>query len=287
MPRCACFHSFEMNWPDPQTCELSVKLEGYDLLSGILARSGIAQSLTPVREVPNSGGWMDLSSFEHWKEIKFSLEGVLAQREEVENFLRILQNRVLIDLEMLDECYAISPYTVFDKEDRAARTAVGNLVNQIKYWGMPIPARVSENMHTFIRHHPGFRGVTSICAPPGSSAAGPNIALHTARQLLESMDVPLVEVTKIRPGPPQKELPDDMDEFSASGRIRGTMQLESGRVRGGRVLVIDDTIRSGGTLIEVARVLKEAGAAAVYGLALAKDAKFTQGGLNLSNEVWR
>ena len=53
-----------------------------------------------------------------------------------------------------------------------------------------------------------------------------------------------------------------------------------------RVLMLDDTIGSGGTLTELARALRQAGAESVYGLSAAKDAKFTLGGIDLDRDSW-
>ena len=39
-------------------------------------------------------------------------------------------------------------------------------------------------------------------------------------------------------------------------------------------------------MIELARVLREAGAEKVYGLSAAKDAKFTRGGIDLDKNSW-
>jgi predicted amidophosphoribosyltransferase len=52
------------------------------------------------------------------------------------------------------------------------------------------------------------------------------------------------------------------------------------------VLILDDTIGSGGTIKEIARALKTAAAVEVYGLSVAKDAKFTKGGIDLAKERW-
>ena len=49
---------------------------------------------------------------------------------------------------------------------------------------------------------------------------------------------------------------------------------------------VDDTIRSGGTLKELARALRKSGATNVYGVSAAKDAKFTYGGISLAREAW-
>ncbi len=57
--------------------------------------------------------------------------------------------------------------------------------------------------------------------------------------------------------------------------------------RAASVLIIDDTIGSGGTMLEMGRALRAGGATDVFGLSVAKDAKFTRGGIDLSRGCWQ
>ena len=80
---------------------------------------------------------------------------------------------------------------------------------------------------------------------------------------------------------------DTESESDLIARVSNTIGV-SGVKQGARVLVLDDTIRSGGTLIEIARALREVGAWEVFAISAAKDAKFTQGGSGfLDKERWQ
>ena len=68
-------------------------------------------------------------------------------------------------------------------------------------------------------------------------------------------------------------------------RVANSVRVQSVAI-GASVLILDDTIRSGGTVIEVSRALREAGAHEVYALSVAKVAKFTLGGVDLTKERW-
>ena len=70
-----------------------------------------------------------------------------------------------------------------------------------------------------------------------------------------------------------------------TSRIANSVGI-SETIYGEAVLILDDTIRSGGTLREIGRALRAAGAASVYGLSVAKDAQFTQGGFGFLDREW-
>ena len=74
-------------------------------------------------------------------------------------------------------------------------------------------------------------------------------------------------LVKIMDNPPQSGLPDAASRWS---NVAGVYRLVPGQdVSGRRVLLIDDICTTGATLSECARVLREGGAAAVYGLTVA------------------
>lgn len=95
-----------------------------------------------------------------------------------------------------------------------------------------------------------------------------------------------VSTHKSRPTEPQKELGDLGDEAEVAERVAQSVEVDDLH-HAGSVLIIDDTLRSGGTIVELARALREAGASQVYGLCVAKDARFTNGGIDLSRERWQ
>jgi predicted amidophosphoribosyltransferase len=53
--------------------------------------------------------------------------------------------------------------------------------------------------------------------------------------------------------------------------VRGAFRCEDRGFQGGRVLVVDDVCTTGATLDSCALALKEAGAASVWGLTLARE----------------
>lgn len=59
--------------------------------------------------------------------------------------------------------------------------------------------------------------------------------------------------------------------FKRFKNVRNTFEIIPGAdVRGGRFVVFDDVVTSGATMNEIARILKEGGAAAVWGLAVTR-----------------
>ena len=95
----------------------------------------------------------------------------------------------------------------------------------------------------------------------------------------------LVNPRKTRETEPQKNYENIENEHDAVARIQCSMVVEQ-LPPSSRVLMLDDTIGSGGTLAELARALRQAGAESVYGLSAAKDAKFTLGGIDLDRDSW-
>ena len=95
-----------------------------------------------------------------------------------------------------------------------------------------------------------------------------------------------MQATKIRQTEPQKELEKGETEDETAARVADSVHMEA-IIPSARALIIDDTIRSGGTMKEIARALHQAGAKSVFGLSVAKDAKFTPGSIDLSKERWQ
>ncbi len=95
----------------------------------------------------------------------------------------------------------------------------------------------------------------------------------------------MVDIRKVVATVPQKDMEGLEDEEEIAVRVANTMRAVD--PLGGDVLIIEDTLRSGGTLKETGRALKRAGARRVYGLCVAKDAKFTKGGVGLQKERWQ
>ncbi len=194
-----------------------------------------------------------------------------------QQMLALLRKRMVIDLRPeITECYALGPYSVFDGDEREF-SRFGDAVRKAKYGNdQGVVTALSRSLAEFVRHHPRLKSVAIVTAPPRSSSVAPNIPLNWARSVAETLTAKVVEVHwSVQPTAARK---------NREGSIANTMSVAS-PVQG-NVLVIDDTIGSGATLCEVGRALRDAGAQRVYGLCVAKDAKFTHGGVDLSKERW-
>lgn len=274
MPVCACFHNFplEPNRAD-KGLRLSLDAEGdTGLLRDVLESSGLAASVE--------------SSF---LGAIYNLSGV-RDADALAGFLSLLRRRIVISLAPdLDACYALGPYSVFDVDGRGdgvwGRAEFGEAVHRAKYANdQGAVAALSEGLANFVKGHPAMRSIAAVVAPLKFNSEEPNLPLVWARFIAESLGVSVVSARKTRPTGPQKDLDGLEDEQSVADRVRNSVQVDD--ALRGNALVIDDTIRSGGTVRELGRALKAAGADKVYALCIAKDAKFTSGGLNLSRERW-
>ena len=272
MPNCFCYHAFDVNALDERTHVLYVNSEG---LSDIL-RSAL--KLFGTVTVPKLS--LDFLTKTKW------LISDVGDPQELENFLELLKHRLMIDLSpVVDECYALGPYTLFsDGEPRNGK--YGRLVNQAKYSGNPgASEEIGRELHNFVVQHPRLKYAHAIAAPPKLDRNQNNLPQNWARTLSNALGVPTLELRKTRSTDEQKNLPDGMDESDLVGRVANSMVVES-NWDNADVLVVDDTLRSGGTLLEVARAIKSSGARRVYGLCAAKDAKGTKGGVVLEEDAW-
>lgn len=273
MPVCACFHNFES---EPNRANkglrLSLDAEGSTgLLRDALESSGLAASVE--------------SSF---LGAIYNLSGV-RDADALDGFLSLLRRRIVIALPDLDACYALGPYSVFDVDGRGEgvwrRAEFGEAVHRAKYAkDQGAVASLSEQLTNFVNGHPGIRSVAAVAAPPKSDPGEANFPLTWAKFVAESLGVSVVSVRKTRPTGPQKDLEGLEDEQTVADRVRDSVQVDD-QIRGD-ALVIDDTIRSGGTVRDLGRALKAARAGKVYALCVAKDAKFTIGGISLGRERW-
>ena len=218
----------------------------------------------------------------------YNLSGV-RDADAIDGFLSLLRRRIVIDLPGLDACYALGPYSVFDIDGRGdsvrSRAEFGRVVRRAKYANdHSAIASLSERLAEFVNGHPAMRSVVVVAAPPKFDPREANLPLTWAKFVAASLGVSVVSVRKTRPTEPQKDLDGLEDEQAVADRVRDSVHADA-EIQGD-ALVVDDTIRSGGTVRDLGRALKAAGADKVYALCIAKDAKFTNGGLSLSRERW-
>lgn len=273
MPVCACFHNFSL---EPNRANKGFRLSldaggSTGLLQDALESSGLAASVE--------------SSF---LGATYNLSGV-RDADALDGFLSLLRRRIVIDLPDLDACYALGPYSVVEVDgsgdDVWSRAEFGEAMHRAKYANdQSAIAFLSERLANFVNGHPGMRSVVAVAAPPKFDPREANLPLTWAEFVTESLGVSVVGMRKTRPTGPQKDLEGLEDEQAVADRVRDSVQVDD-HIQGD-ALVIDDTIRSGGTVRDLGRALTAAGADKVYALCVAKNAKFTNGNLNLSRERW-
>ena len=272
MPNCFCYHAFTINELDKRAYTICANTEGFpDILRSALKFFGTVT-------VPQLD-WDFLTK------TKWIISDV-GDPQELENFLELLKHRLMIDLSpVVDECYALGPYTIFsDGEPRNGK--YGRLVYQAKYSGNPGTSEaVGKELRNFVVKHPILKHADAIAAPPKLDRNQNNLPQNWARTLSNALGVPTLELRKTRSTGEQKNLPDGMDEIDSVERMANSMVVES-QIANADVLVIDDTLRYGGTLKEMGRALRESGARRVYGLCVAKDARGTKGGIELNKDLW-
>ena len=278
MPYCCCFHSYELTPVSGQDYRLTLPLEGHNSLTGIVERSRLVSRMSRGEANPRR---VDLSG------PMFVLSGV-KEPDMLLRFFDLLKNKIVVDLTpQLDECYALGPYTVFDAEEIGAPSEWGDLVHRAKYRRDGVASsEILTRIEAFIEGHILIRTVSAIVAAPKSDSTTPDLAGSWVRAITNNRNWRRLEATKnqVTTGP-QKSLSGNETEADLIERVARSITVR-GVAPGDRVLILDDTIRSGGTLVEIARALREAGAREVYGLSVAKDAKFTNGRVDLSKERW-
>ena len=212
-----------------------------------------------------------------------------AQVEQLGKLLELLKSTIIVDLSpQLDECYSLGPYTVFDADGGASRTAWGESLNGAKYGR---DGNEQEDLlgwiEEFVKHHPSLSAVDAIIAAPKTDLSTPDLAGMWAQDIARSGGWRQLVACKTRVISPQKESSETETEEDLIARVANSISVEGVMPRS-RVLILDDTIRSGGTFKEIARALRQNGVGEVYGLAVAKDARLTQGGFGfLNKERWQ
>ena len=148
------------------------------------------------------------------------------------------------------------------------RSGVGELVHRLKYQNdRGALAPLVEHAMSLCAEHPELADVDALVPVPPSQPR-PNDPVRTFSAALSGrLNKPvLLTVTKTRHTSPQK----DMHTLAQKkANVAGAFAVQ-GDVRGKRLLVVDDLFDSGATLEEVARVLRQSGAAQVCVLTLTR-----------------
>lgn len=271
MPLCGCFHNYGLTRTGPGEYQLELSIEGQVNLEDVLKGSGFTQSVST-----------ELS----WSGRTFTLSGV-THESQLRGLLELLSSVIFVNLyPPVEDCYALGPYTTFEDGERQ-QAALGNLIHRAKYQReQAAMMALRGKLETFVSQHPRLRHVDCIVAAPKSVASTPDLAGVWTQEIADTLGLRLLRARKTRQTGPQKELGETESEDASASRVANSVEVEPLQ-SGVSVLIIDDTIGSGGTIREVGRALREAGASRVFGLTAAKDARFARGGLNLSMERWQ
>lgn len=206
-------------------------------------------------------------------------------------FLRAFPAIIVVDLTPeVDACYSLGPYTLF-QGSVSYRTEWGDLLSRAKYQNdREAAAQLSRQLERCVvaLPLPTLSAASAIVAAPKSDANTPDLVGKWAEDIASNLGLRRLASYKSRATDPQKNLSAGESETDLTRRIANSVGV-SGVMARDQVLILDDTIRSGGTLREIGRALRAAGAAAVCGLTVAKDARFTQSGIIgfLDREWWQ
>ena len=187
---------------------------------------------------------------------------------------------------LFQHCYALGPYTLF-QNDLSPRSESGELVYRAKYKKDEAAiGQLSSRILELVDSHPVLSSSTAVASPPSSDPRSPGLPLIWAKFVAGEMNWRLLDTFKTRETPPQKNIAKEIEESDAELGLKNSVSVSNVN-DGDKVLILDDTIGSGATLKEVARALLTANAACVYGVAAAKDARHTYGGLKLDKDAWQ
>ena len=214
------------------------------------------------------------------------LPGALGMRDgrASDELLALLKGKIIVDLApAVAECYALGPYKVKRKSTNALVNArYGAALYKAKYRSDPDAIRaIGSDLANFAQSHPRLRSCATVAAPP-TSQTKVNLPLEWAQSVADMIWAGCMTVDwKTPPSGAQK---------NSEGSVRGNMTAP--RPIHGDALVIDDALKSGETLQEVGRALKQAGASKVYALCVAKDMRRTaynsdgSYGIDFAEERW-
>ena len=161
--------------------------------------------------------------------------------------------------------YGVTEY--IHKDPLEKLSAINREIRDFKH-DRTLAEKLGECMVYVITHrYPHLNDVDFIVPVPSSnSTRGYNQATLLAEYVSRSINVPCEDILTKDPGcPSQHGLPADRKCVDIVGKIRPKRLID-----GESVLLVDDTVISGCTMRECARVLKENGAVMVYGLVVGR-----------------
>ena len=223
-----------------------------------------------------------------------TLSGGLPKVGDVKLLLEALNRHITIR-DTLDESHALSPHhvPVVSDNGRLKRTRLGDLVYRAKDYNRrkPVGNQGAANalvraLKAFIRQHPRYRAADVIvCAPSSQRTVTSNLPSYIGPRLGTSLGMRFERAERVVSAFPQKERKDLPNPGAALNIQLNTMAVTV-QLGGSSCILLDDLYESGGTLRELGRACRQAGAEEVLGLTVTKTAGNTQG-MDTAEWPWR
>ncbi len=238
-------------------------------------------------------------SLEQSKKERFLIYGdreYLIVHEASPNFIKSLRKlletfeRCMTIEDDLDESHTLSPHMVVNDDEALVRSSIGNSVYIAKYLYNVSESedafkRIGSRVIKFVKRHPRYRRATAVAFAPSSDPSKTrSLPRSLANIVAKRFGKLLVSPIRRTAIPPQKNYEEAESDKSRAQVQHGTIRINQD-VRGANIIVVDDLYESGATMEEVARVMRAEGVDEVLGLAITKNAKFTQG-MNLRSWPW-
>ena len=168
---------------------------------------------------------------------------------------------------------------------------MGNLVNQAKdydsndmFKDREATTRICRRVIEFFNGHPLYGAADVVIPAPSSNpTVRKSLPWAIAFGVSDALGKQLVTPRRLKPIPAQKDYDESASGISRQKLQEGTVTVD--QILSGAVVAIDDLYESGGTLMEVARACRSAGASSVLGLAITKNAKKTHG-MDVASWPW-
>ena len=207
----------------------------------------------------------------------------------LQNLLNTFERCIMIE-DDLDESHTLSPHSLVGDDETLRRSSIGNLIYQAKYsynisQSEDAAQQITSRVINFVNSHPRYRRSTAVAFAPSSNPSKTRSLPRTiAGRVAKHFGKPLISPVRRSKIPAQKNY-----EEAETGKSRAEVQHDTIQinqdVKGEKVIIIDDLYESGATMEEVARATRTVGADEVLGLAITKNAKFTQG-MDLRSWPW-
>jgi ComF family protein len=151
--------------------------------------------------------------------------------------------------------------------------AIRKAVHELKYRNLrALAASLAGLLANYIKLNP-LPGEVLLCVPLHPRRLrerGYNQSGLLARELSKRIDLPVVDDCLIRVNEAQPQVR-AVDVEQRRRNVAGAFACRDERVRGKRIILVDDVCTSGATLESCAVALKDRGATSVWGLALARE----------------